>query len=166
MTVPDPKRAPFVDLSFAPSITLVSLVRQFASDFYTEQLGEGDTVSRLALTTHEILENAVKYSIDGMTRIRIEYLPDEGSGKVRIQTWNRPQPEHLALLRQNMDELTNAADPMAHYLELIRRTSTRAEGSGLGLGRIRAEAEMSVRYAIDGEWLQVVAEAPVAPPAR
>lgn len=155
-------RAPFVDLSFAPSINLVSLVRQFASDFYAEQLGEGDAVSRLALATHEILENAVKYSIDGMTRIRIEYRPEEKGGQVVLQTWNRPRPEHLAVLEQNMAELSAAADPMAHYLTLIKRTSTLPVGSGLGLGRIRAEAEMSVRYVIEGEWLQVIAEAPVS----
>src|SRR6476659_8158273 len=100
MTMPE---GPFVDLSFSPNIGLVSMVRQFASDFYTEQLGPGDAVSRIALATHEILENAVKYSLDGMTRVRIEYRPG-APGTVQIRTWNRPRPEHLEVLRKNMNE--------------------------------------------------------------
>jgi hypothetical protein len=37
----------------------------------------------------------------------------------------------------------------------MKRAATRTEGSGLGLGRIRAEADMAIEYAIDGEELTI-----------
>ena len=151
--------SPFVDLSFSPSLALVSLVRQFASDFYSEQLGEGDAVERIALATHEVLENAVKYSVDGLTRIRIEWHPPP-EGRVLLRTWNRPRPEHFEVVVRNIAKLQEASDPLAYYLELMKKTSTQPVGSGLGLGRVRAEAEMTVKCSVEGDWLCVSAEAP------
>jgi hypothetical protein len=154
-------QSPFVDLSFAPSLQLVSVVREFVGDFYEHLLGDDDALSRVTLATHEILENAVKYSLDGLTRIRIEHRAMPSGREVVLQTWNRPRPGDLEVLRTRMAELEQARDPIVYYQELMTRASTRTDGSGLGLGRVLAEAEMSVHYALQDGLVCVTAQAPL-----
>src|SRR5947209_8429255 len=62
----------YFELNFRPNVALVSVVRRFVNEFYQRFLSDPDATSRLALATHELLENAVKYSKDGETTIRIE----------------------------------------------------------------------------------------------
>jgi hypothetical protein len=152
-------QATFVDLAFSPCIELVSMVREFVGRFYEHILKDEDAVSRVVLATHEILENAVKYSLDGQTRIRVEHRPQGPQATVVIQTWNRPRPDDLTALREHMTELKAAADPFAFYQRLLERASKRTDGSGLGLGRIWTEAEMTLSYDIEDGWVRVTAEA-------
>jgi anti-sigma regulatory factor (Ser/Thr protein kinase) len=60
------------ELNFRPNVALVSVVRRFVTEFYQRFLSDADGTSRVALATHELLENAVRYSKDGETTIRIE----------------------------------------------------------------------------------------------
>ena len=46
----------------------------------------------------------------------------------------------------------------AFYQVLLHRTAKRKEGSGLGLGRIHAEAELDLSCQIDGDVVQLRAE--------
>ena len=52
---------PYFHLVFRPNIKLVSTVRRFTGEFYRRVLVDQDLASRLALATHEMLENAVTY---------------------------------------------------------------------------------------------------------
>jgi len=61
-------------------------------------------------------------------------------------------------LRATLDEVIAAPDAQAHYLTLMRRTAKRVDGSGLGLGRVRAESEMQLTYTIEGENVLLRAE--------
>lgn len=150
---------PFIEVSFAPSMALVSHVREFASAFYQHTLEDPDLISRLGVATHELLENAVKHSSNGLTRVRIELHPEPRT--ISIRTWNRPTSEHLEILKQNLEEIARSPDPGAHYQLLMRRSAKRTVGSGLGLGRIRAEAEFVLRCETHGPEVEVIAECPV-----
>lgn len=149
----------FVDLSFSPSLQLVSMVREFVGRFYSQLNAGEEVVDRVSLATHELLENAVKYSLDGLTRVRIEYWPVTLGGHIVLRTWNRPRPEDLTILQERMAELERATDPSSYYQQLLERASKRQDGSGLGLGRVWAEAEMTVRYALDEAQVCITAEA-------
>jgi hypothetical protein len=57
-----------------------------------------------------------------------------------------------------LDDVVSAPDPAAHYLTLVRRAAKRRDGgSGLGLGRIRAEADLALKYEIEGDTLILTA---------
>ena len=133
----------FCELSFERKTDLVSIVRRFVSEFYVRTLGDPDATSRVALATHELLENAVKYSRDGRAKVRIEVTGVGERVRVRIQTKNRGNPEDAEQIRRTIAEMTSM-DANVYYLKLMRKNASRTDGSGLGLARIHAEAEMAM----------------------
>jgi anti-sigma regulatory factor (Ser/Thr protein kinase) len=149
----------YFELSFSPNAALVPTVRRFVSEFYAQVLADEDATSRLALATHELLENAVRYSSDGNTSVRIAVKRLATDVRVVIDTRNRAADTHITTVRERLDALSSAADPQAHYQMLMRQTAKRKDGSGLGLGRVRAETDMTITYQIDADYVLLRAEA-------
>jgi anti-sigma regulatory factor (Ser/Thr protein kinase) len=141
---------PYIELSFKPNAALVSTVRRFVSEYYNTIVGDSEAISRVALATHELLENAVKYASDGETKLRIEIDVTKNPRSVVIQMRNRALPAHREAVRQIVDDIAAAADPLTFYHQLIVTTLSR-DGSGLGLARICAEAEMTLACAINDD---------------
>jgi hypothetical protein len=144
--------AAYFELNFKPNVQLVSVVRRFVTDFYQRFLNDPDGTSRVALATHELLENAVKYSRDGETTIRIEVSHHETPRRVRIQLRNRAELVHIAAIREIVDGVNRAPDAISFYHALIAsKAKDRSGGSGLGLARVCAEAEMKIHYDVQGD---------------
>ncbi len=141
----------YVELNFRPNVQLVSVVRRFVSEFYQRTLGDPDGSSRVALATHELLENAVKYSKDGETTIRIEVSATNAPRVVTILLRNRAEESHIAAIREIVDGVTASPDAFAYYQQLLIAKAKRREGSGLGLARICAEGEMDIKLTVEGE---------------
>jgi hypothetical protein len=76
--------------------------------------------------------------------VRVEL---EGN-QVVVRTWNRATPERLAALKSAIDEINRADDPDVYYQTAMTKTAYRTDGSGLGLARIRAEADMAITYEV------------------
>ena len=140
------ERPAYVELNFRPNVTLVSVVRRFVSDFYSKALGDADGTSRVALATHELLENAVKYSKDGETTIRIQVSVEPGPKEVLIQLTNRAEAKNVAAIREILDGVARAEDAFTYYSQLIAAKAKRKEAGGLGLARICAEGEMKLSF--------------------
>lgn len=136
---------PYFHLVFRPNIKLVSTVRRFTGEFYRRVLVDQELASRLALATHEMLENAVTYSNDDETAIRIEVDGD----LLSVRTWNCASADRLDALRSSIDRVMSAPDPDAYYQQQMVVAAKRNDGSGLGLARIRNEADMRLSYEID-----------------
>ena len=151
-------RRPYFELSFRPSFELVSTVRRFVEDFYLRVLGDHDMTTRVAIATHELLENAVKYSVDGETRIRVEVAPGEGPRTVSVVTRNRATEDHTSVLRSYLEEMNASTDAPAYYQQRMRLAAMRSESSQLGLARIRVEADMNVSCAVEGDCVTIKAE--------
>jgi hypothetical protein len=141
-------RNAYVELNFRPNVQLVSVVRRFVSEFYQRTLGDPDGTSRVALATHELLENAVKYSKDGETTIRIEVDLNRSPRTVSIMLRNRADEAHIAAIKEILEGIAAKDDAFEFYQELIARRARHKEGSGLGLARICAEGEMRVKFEV------------------
>lgn len=153
---------PYLELCFRPNVPLVSVTRNFVSEFYNEILADPDATSRIALATHELLENTVKYSADGATRLRIEVVVGQGAtGEVMITTSNRVRPENALEIRRLFDAMAAQPDPFVYYQQMMRQSLNRRHGSGLGLARIRAEGEMAMSCELESERVSIVAKTSV-----
>jgi hypothetical protein len=153
----------YFELRFSPNVTLVPTVRRFVTDFYAQIFKDDDGTSRVAVATHELLENAVKYSVDQSTRIRIG-VRRTGDGRfvVTIETSNRAKPADIETVRSSVAEIEKAVDSLAHYQAVMRRNALLTEGSGLGLARVSAETDMSLHCHVDGDTLFLTARGELA----
>jgi hypothetical protein len=147
---------PSFELTFRPSVDLIPVVRRFVADFYIQVTNE-DAASRLALATHELLENAAKYSSDGTAVLEVRV--DAAARTVTIHIRNRATPERIRLLQECFDEIRAAPDASTLYAEMLRRTAVRETGSGgLGLARIWAESDMTIQLEVEGDLVEIHAE--------
>ncbi|HZO13540.1 MAG TPA: ATP-binding protein [Polyangiaceae bacterium] len=152
-------RGPHVELRIKPSARLISLMRRFLSDMLREVLTEAEDAWRIGLAAHELVENAFRHSIDGEVDVSID-VAEEGEGHIlTLRIKNRATPEQRQTLRTHLDELSAASDALEHYLAVMRRSAQRE--SGLGLARVRAEADMTVSGDFDGDEVCIMARTPV-----
>jgi hypothetical protein len=148
------------ELKFTPSAELITVVRKFLENFYLKVLADADTSSRVALTTHELLENAAKYSVDGEVRLYVRV--DGQLGTAVIRAINRSTPDQIERLRACFEEIATAADVSQYYAAMVRRSAHRTSGwGGLGLARIWAESDMSIRLVVTGDEIEIHAHGPI-----
>lgn len=156
----------YCELSFSPNVGLISTVRKFLGEFYERVLRDADVTSRLVVATHELLENAVRYSADGQSSIRIGVRRDGDAIHVAIDTRNKARPENREELVKLLEEMKTSPDRSSYYQALMRRSAKRTEGSGLGLGRIHAESEMDLSCQLSEDVVRLRAEARFPAKAR
>lgn len=154
----DAKASDYFELSFRPNIELVTVVRRFVSEFYDRVGGNAEAVSRMALASHELLENAIRYAKDRETSMRVDFYPE--SRIVQIATRNRARPEDVTYVEGLLRRIRESKDAMSLYQERMLHAAQRTDGgSGLGLVRIFAEADFhAIRHRVDGEWLVIEVE--------
>src|SRR5437667_8344944 len=89
--------APTFEINCTITIADVPEVRRFVERLHRGLVSDGDDMSRIVMTAHELLENAVKFSADGSAMLRIEIV----SGReINITTRNRARASDLAELRE------------------------------------------------------------------
>lgn len=161
-TIPNSDSPKRVALTFRPSVELISSTRRYVHELLNSMLSDPDASSRVALTIHELLENTLKYSVDGHAQLDVAVDMDEDEGKqvVEIRSSNRASPAQLDEVRSRIDALQDLSDPMALYVSMMVE-STRRNGSGLGLVRIRVEGEMQLACDIDGDQVTIKCKSPV-----
>jgi anti-sigma regulatory factor (Ser/Thr protein kinase) len=146
----------YLELQFRPDLSLVTVTRRFIARLYGRLLTDPADTSRLALATHELLENAVKYSMDSETQLSIDVSRHPDHMIVEVRTNNRAEPGDIATVRRIFDELKSASDAFAFYQEVIDKSSREPNESGLGLARIAAEADMTMDHVVEGDSLTIV----------
>ena len=152
-----PKKTAYLELGFSPNIDLVSIVRGFVTEFYNRVLNDAELSSRVAVASHELLENAVKYSIDGDTRMRIEVSYDAERAYVQLEMKNRASRENVEHLTRLFGEMERMP-ANAFYLSLMERSLGSKDVSCLGLGRVAAEADMTLKLDVKGDCVCVRAQ--------
>lgn len=151
------KNNPFLQICFRPTVATINEARRLVAALYTPLVSDADIAQRVAMTTHELLENALKYSMDGTTVLRIELSHEKGPRTITVETRNQISAERKAGLTEVFEEMRRFGDANEFYQYAMKRTRTIRHGSGLGLARIWAEAEMELTNSYAGDEARVVA---------
>jgi hypothetical protein len=137
-------------MALPPTLELVNVVRTFIEEVCRRLLHDALVSSQVAVAAHELIENAVKFSKHGAPELTLEIDADERGRLINISTSNRADPTDVETVRALLEELAAIQDADAYYRELMMRAAVRTDGeSGLGLGRIMAESQMSITGSID-----------------
>jgi len=150
------------DLLFTVSPSMVSPTRRIIEAKLGPVLEDEDAIFRVAMTAHELLENAAKYASDGKARLELSVTPREEGAIVRVVVTNNATQENIAQLGVCYAEMNAAKDAMAHYFSLMRMNAKAGALSRLGLARVRAEGEMDIEVDVEGERVKIVASGIVA----
>ena len=146
-----------LDLPLTVSPGMVSPTRRIIEAKLGPALDDEDAIFRVAMTAHELLENAAKYASDGKARLESQVTaPRRRRDRSGVVT-NNSTREHIDQLGACYAEMNANRDAMAHYFTLMRRNAKSGALSRLGLARVRAEGEMDIEVDIQGETSKVVA---------
>jgi hypothetical protein len=149
------------ELTFRPTQELLAPMRALVTELFKSQSMEEDAVYRLGIALHELLENVMKYSADGVAHLSAELGETEKRAVVSLRVSNQCEAARLSDLKSEFDSLRLSDDAEAYYLALMLKNARRSDGSGLGLARIWAEAQMDLRCEIAGSTATIVAQSPI-----
>ena len=154
-------KRPLINLQFRPTLELLSPTRDFVAELFKSHWMSEDVVYRIVVTLHELLENVMKYSTDGIAHLSADLAQADRETILCLRVSNECVPERLSTLRGEFDSMRNGADANSYYTALMQKNAYRTDGSGLGLARIWAEAQMNISCEIAGSKATIVAQTQV-----
>ena len=133
--------------------------RNFIAGIHSKILKDQEIIDRISITVHELIENLIKYASSQCGMLEVTLRVMDGSVRVIVRTRNASTSDRLAQLEQMFNLLGSDLDPIEMYDEAIARSLLAGDDwSGLGLARIRAEAQMALSYEIVGQEVTINAE--------
>lgn len=144
----------YFELRLQPTVSIITAVRRSVSSIFDRVLEDPDASARVALATHELLENALRHSTNGETQLNIRV--DSPRSEVWVETRNQASAAKIEKLQKRAVKVATG-DPDDCYLEAMREALLNEDIGGLGLVRIRAEGGMSVDVRTEGDVVHVIA---------
>ncbi len=133
---------PLAYMRFHPAWTFIEGIREFARFFCHRAFADEELAERSRMVIQEMLENGTKYSVsDPDAELELALWSD---GKdLEIALTSTPEPKHLEALKAEIANLYSRGAEEA-YLAAFMRAQATAEGSRLGLARIRYEGKVDL----------------------
>ena len=144
----------YLELRLEPTVGIITAVRRSVNSIFDRVLHDPDASARIALTTHELLENALRHSTGGEALLNIHV--DEPASRVCIAISNHASPAKIEKLQDRAVKMSKG-DPDDCYLAAMQEAAMSEEIGGLGLVRIRAEGGMNVDVRTEGDLVHVIA---------
>ena len=158
---PESRPDDYVELRFGPRWTYISSVRRFLASFFLIGLSDRERAEQISMAASELLENAIKYTSEDGSQLRVEV--QRQGGQIDLMVQNPADPQQINVLRREF-ALVNAGEPEDGYL---RRMEEAAKGGGqsrLGLIRIRYEAGAILRLETNERTVSIHAIFPIEEP--
>lgn len=155
LTLTDPVTTSLeLEVGPAADMSLATRIREFLANTYHSLIADENAEFLVALAAHELVENIVKYGASGPRRLTVQL--DSHKREVRVVTANEATAAQIVRLRSKMDRICHTTDPEHLYDQFIAE-SVDTDESGLGLIRIRAEADMDLSYEVVGNTVKIQA---------
>jgi anti-sigma regulatory factor (Ser/Thr protein kinase) len=145
-----------------PPWVFIDEIRRFVESFCTCSCEAQHREAQLALAVHELMQNAVPHAHEEEVDLVLEV--DPAADRVEVAVTNRCTEQEFQVLRERVDRMNGEPDALRHYLEAMRAAPKNARG-GLGLARVRFEAQLELSVSRSAGRVTVHASGKLCPPA-
>lgn len=125
-----------------PPWVFIDEIRRFVESFCACASLGSDREAQVALAVHELMQNAVPHGRGEEVELDLEV--DPRADRVAIRVANSGDDAAFTKLQQRVEAMYAEPDALAHYLRTMKEQPTSARG-GLGLARVRFEAQLEIR---------------------
>ncbi len=150
-----PRRLRFVKVEFAPSCGCLGSLVALVTDFCRNVIDDPDIVFAFRMAAFELTENVVKYCSGDRATLEISVNDTVEGSELVLVTENQASVERLQDVDERLIAGEAAEDPVAHFDKLVRDTLNSPDESRLGLGRLRAEADLTVSHSISNDSISI-----------
>jgi len=157
-----PHRRPrFIRIEFAPTSGCLGSLVMIVTDFCRNVVDDQETHFAFQLAAYELIENLVKYASGDRVCVHIEAESTPNGPELVLTTENQALPERLSDVGRRLLAAETAEDPIVHFDQLVQESLASPGESRLGLGRLRAEGDLTLTHRIENDTLFVEVRRPV-----
>lgn len=155
MSFSPPRRLRFIRVEFAPSCGCLGSLVAVVTDFCRNVIDDPNIIFAFRMAAFELTENVVKYCVGDRAVLEISVDNTVHGAELVLTTQNETSPERLQDADQRLSDTETALDPVAHFDKLVQDSINSPTESRLGLGRLRAEADLRVSHKVEGRTITV-----------
>jgi len=151
----------YLMLRMKPPWVFVDEIRRFVESFCLCACPGQAREAQVALAVHELMQNAIPHA--GGEDVDLTLQVDPGADRIEIAVSNPCSEEQLHELMARVDRLNSEPDALRGYLRAMAEAPISARG-GLGLARVRFEAQLELAVIREGARVTVLARGPLRAP--
>jgi hypothetical protein len=155
MSFSPPRRLRFIRVEFAPSCGCLGSLVAVVTDFCRNVIEDPDVIFAFRMAAFELTENVVKYCTGDRAMLEVSVHNTVEGAELVLTTQNDSSPERILDADERLTATETATDPVEHFDKLVRDSLDSPNESRLGLGRLRAEADLRVSHKAEGTSITV-----------
>jgi anti-sigma regulatory factor (Ser/Thr protein kinase) len=144
----------YLMLRMKPPWVFVDEIRRFVESFCACACPGETREAQVALAVHELMQNAIPHA--GGDSVDLTLQVDPVGDRIEIAVSNPATDEQFADFRGRLDRINLEPDPLQSYLRAMAEAPMNQRG-GLGLARIRFEAQLELSITREGNRITVLA---------
>jgi anti-sigma regulatory factor (Ser/Thr protein kinase) len=148
-------------LRMKPPWVFVDEIRRFVESFCACACPGQSREAQVALAVHELMQNAIPQA--GGEDVDLTLQVDPKANRIEIAVSNPCPEEAFQELVGRLERLNSEPDALRGYLRAMNETPAASRG-GLGLARIRFEAQLELSVIREGRLVTVLARGPLDAP--
>jgi len=144
----------YLMLRMKPPWVFVDEIRRFVESFCACACPGQTREAQVALAVHELMQNAIPHAAGESVDLTLQV--DPVADRIEIAVSNPATVEQFQELRGRLDRINGEPDPLQSYLRAMAEAPMNQRG-GLGLARVRFEAQLDLSITHDGNRITVLA---------
>jgi len=151
----------YLMLRMKPPWVFVDEIRRFVESFCACACPGQSREAQVALAVHELMQNAIPHA--GGEDVDLTLQVDPVADRIEVAVSNPCTEAQLVELQQRVERLNSEPDALRSYLRAMGEAPISARG-GLGLARIRFEAQLELAVIREGQRVTILARGPLRAP--
>jgi anti-sigma regulatory factor (Ser/Thr protein kinase) len=128
-------------IRMSPPWVFIDELRRFTESFCACACPGQDREAQVALAVHELMQNAVPQAHGEEVELMLEVSRERDVVAIRVS--NRCSDDDFDGLRARVEKMNSEPDALAHYVQTMKENPATTRG-GLGLARVRFEAQLEI----------------------